>query len=171
MEVQALVHESVANRVRPGMLARVEVEGLPDSVVEGHVVSVAHLPARNWLNDVPYFLTHIQLDNFPRGLLPGMTAEVVIATTQRNDVLAVPPEALTFEDGHDICYIAGEDGLERREVKIGEATRDLVEVCEGLEEGEQVVLDPSQHEEVAEAITTTVTAPIPSVEVADATAE
>jgi HlyD family secretion protein len=171
MEIQALVHESVASRLRPGMLARVQVEGLPDGVVEGHVVSVAHLPARNWLNDVPYFLTHVQLDNFPRGLLPGMTAEVVIATTQRNDVLAVPPEALTFENGHDICYVASEDGLERREVKVGETTRDLVEVCEGLEEGEQVVLDPKQHEEVVDAITGIETTPIPREDVADAAAE
>jgi HlyD family secretion protein len=171
MEVQALVHESVANRVRPGMMAKVQVEGLPDSVVEGHVVSVAHLPARNWLNDVPYFLTHVQLDTFPRGLLPGMTAEVAIATTHRDDVLAVPPEALTFEHGHDICYVASEDGLERREVKLGEATRDLVEVSEGLEEGEQVVLDPNQHEEVAEAIANSEATPIPSEPVADATAE
>jgi HlyD family secretion protein len=171
MEVQALVHESVASRVRPGMLAKVQVEGLPDAVVEGHVVSVAQLPARNWLNDVPYFLTHVQLDTFPRGLLPGMTAEVVIATTQRNDVLAVPPEALAVEGGQEVCYVAHEDGLERREVKIGESTRDLVEVREGLEEGEQVVLDPNQHEDVAEAITSTETTPIPSEHRADATAE
>ena len=35
-----------------------------------------------------------------------------------------------------------DDGLERREVKLGEGTQDFLEISEGLHEGEQVVLKP-----------------------------
>ena len=57
------------------------------------------------------------------------------------NVLAVPSEAVLFENGHDFCFVVHEDGLERREVKLGQVTLELSEVTEGLEEGEQVVIN------------------------------
>jgi HlyD family secretion protein len=57
-------------------------------------------------------------------------------------VLAIPNEALTIEDGKDICYVTADHQVERREVKLGQHTRDLLEVTEGLGEGESVVLEP-----------------------------
>ena len=71
-----------------------------------------------------------------------MTAEVEIAMPRRTNVLAVPAEAVRSEDGHDVCLVVHEDGLERREVKLGQVTRDMAEVTQGLQEGEQVVLNP-----------------------------
>jgi HlyD family secretion protein len=71
-----------------------------------------------------------------------MTAQVEISLKRRDHVLTVPAEAVAYEEGHEICYVAHEDGLERREVKLGEGTRDLLEISEGLHEGEQVVLNP-----------------------------
>jgi hypothetical protein len=50
-------------------------------------------------------------------------------------------------DGHDICYVVHVSGLERREVKLGKVTRDLAEVTAGLEEGEQIVLNPTGDDE------------------------
>ena len=58
-------------------------------------------------------------------------------------MLAVPAQAVAFEEGHRICYVAHDDGLERREVKLGEGTEDFLEISHGLHEGEQVVLNPS----------------------------
>ena len=63
---------------------------------------------------------------------------------RRVNVLAVPSEAIRIDNGHDVCFVVHDDGLERREVKLGKVTRDLAEVTQGLEEGEQVVLNPSQ---------------------------
>jgi len=150
MEVAALVHESVIGQVEAGQRAKVRVEALPEHELEGHVVSVGRLPTRDWANQVPYFVSLIQLDTIPQGLRPGMTAEVQIQTIRRDHVLAIPPEALTVEEGQDVCYVARDDGLERRTVKVGQATRELLEVKEGLEEGEEVVLDPAHAELPAE---------------------
>ena len=73
-----------------------------------------------------------------------MSAEVEIAMPRRENVLAIPPEAIRIENGHDVCFVVHDDGLERREVQLGKATRELTEVTHGLEEGEQVVLNPSR---------------------------
>jgi HlyD family secretion protein len=151
MEVVTMLHESIVQEVAPEMRATVHVEGLNNASMEGHVASVAPMPLFNWRSDVTYFLGIVKLDDVPTGLKPGMTAEVEIAMPRRDNVLAVPSEAIWTEDGHDVCFIVLESGLERREIKVGQITRELAEVTEGLEEGEQIALNPSREDVVSEA--------------------
>jgi HlyD family secretion protein len=143
MEVVTMLHESIVNEVSPAMRANVQVEGLGNRSIEGHVTSVAPMSVFNWRSDVTYFQGIVKLENSPGGLKPGMTAEVELAMPQRMNVLAIPSEAIAIENGHDVCLVVHDDGLERREVKLGQVTRDLAEVTQGLTEGEQVVLNPS----------------------------
>ena len=143
MEVSTMLHESVVDKVKQGMRAKVEIEALPHHTLEGHVTAVARLPEINFFSEVTYYIGLIKIDSIPRGLLPGMSAEVKIATDRRSDVLTIPPAAVTVEGGHEVCYVAEEDGIERREVKVGQLTENRIEVTEGLEEGEQVVLEPA----------------------------
>ena len=146
MEVVADLHESIMPEVAKGMRAKVVIEGMPNRSLEGHVTEIASIPTFNWRTDVRYFDGKVKLDNPPKGILPGMTAHVEIALDRRDNVLTVPVEAVTKEDGREICYVAHDDGLERREVKLGESTQDFLEISEGLREGEQVVLDPAHSE-------------------------
>jgi HlyD family secretion protein len=142
MEVVAMLHESIVDEIQPGMQAKVEVEGLPEQSVEGRVTLVSPLPTFEWRSDVRYFQGIVKLKNPPRGLRPGMTAQVEIAMPPRENVLAVPSEAVALADGHDVCFVVRDSGVERREVKLGEVTGEMTEVKDGLREGEQVVLNP-----------------------------
>ena len=142
MEVVAMLHESIVDQVGSGMRATVYIEGLDGRRIEGHVTKIATMPLVNWRSDVKYFEGIVRLENVPSGLRPGMSAEVKIALPRVENVLAVPSDAVRAENGHDFCFVAHEDGLERREVKLGQVTSDLSEVTEGLEEGEQVVINP-----------------------------
>jgi hypothetical protein len=60
------------------------------------------------------------------------------------DVPAVPIEAVNVEQDRKVCYVIGPSGLERREVTPGWSTTDLIEVTDGLKEGEFVALDQTQ---------------------------
>jgi len=172
MEIVAALHESIMPEIAKGMRARVVVEGMPNRRLEGHVTDIAALPTFNWWSDVRYFDGKVKLDNPPRGILPGMTAHVEIALNRRDHVLAVPAEAVSTEDGREICYVAHEDSLERREVKLGEGTQDFLEISEGLHEGEQVVLKPvlSEVEQDTNEETPLVSEATFTEEIADATA-
>jgi HlyD family secretion protein len=142
MQVAALLHQTVVKHVRPGMRARVRVEGFPEHSMEGYVASIAQLPTANSVSRVAYFLGAIKLESFPKGLKPGMTAEVDITTELRPQALVIPAECWRVEGGKQVCYVAHPDWVERREIQIGQASRNLLEVVEGLSEGEEVVLDP-----------------------------
>jgi HlyD family secretion protein len=147
MEVVTMLHESVVDDVGLGMRAKVQIESMSHRQLEGHVVAVAPMAVMNWRSDVRYFEGLVKLENPPRGLRPGMTAEVDIAMPRRENVIAVPAGAVAVEDGHEVCFVVRDDGLERREVKLGQVTAEMAEVTEGLNEGEQVVLNPATNEE------------------------
>jgi HlyD family secretion protein len=146
MEVVAQLHESIVDQVDSGMRATVQVEGLSNRRIEGHVTRVAAMATLNMRSDVKYFDGIVKLDEAPEGLRPGMSAEVKIVLPRLDHVLAVPSDAVLFEDGHDFCFVVHEDGLERREVKLGQVTSELSEVTRGLVEGEEVVLNPPKED-------------------------
>jgi HlyD family secretion protein len=142
MEVVAMIHESIVEQVNPSMRAHVQVDAISNRRLEGHVMSVSPMTTPNWRSDVKYFEGIVKLDNVCDGLKPGMTAEVEISMPRRESVLAIPSEAILVDHGFDVCFVVHEDSLERRQVKLGKTTRELVEVTQGLEAGEQVVLNP-----------------------------
>ena len=93
---------------------------------------------------MPYYACRIALEVTPSGLLPGMSAEVEVQVGRCRDVLAVPTEAVSVDHDRKVCYVIGPSGLERREITPGGSTPDLIEVTDGLNEGESVVLNPTQ---------------------------
>jgi HlyD family secretion protein len=154
MEVFAPINQLVVDRVREGMPARVQIEALPDRLLEGHVIWVSPVPVMNWAvsSDVQSYLGRVKLDSLPNGLRPGMTAQVEIVTANHPDALVVPPAAIAYEGGREVCYVAVQEGVERREVTLGSSTPRMVEVTEGLAEGEEVVLDPVRNNLAAIAL-------------------
>jgi HlyD family secretion protein len=144
MEVVAMLNETVVDRIRPGMPARVRFEGLRTwEDLEGYVDSVDSLPKRSF-NDVPYYPCRIALDGKASGLLPNMSAKVEVHLGRCQDVLAVPLEAVSVDHDRKVCYVLGPSDPERREITSGGASAALIEVVDGLKEGESVVLNPTQ---------------------------
>jgi HlyD family secretion protein len=147
MEVEVLLHETMVDRVRPRMPANVRIEALPDELLEGDLASISPVPisdqGQESSGDVTYFLGHVRLETLPPRLRPGMSAQVTISTGLPRNVLAVPSSTVTVEDHQEICYVDHDETIERRAVKVSQATQDLLEVVDGLSEGEEVILEPS----------------------------
>lgn len=74
------------------------------------------------------------------GIAAGSFAEVWLKTGVRHDIISVPKEALTEEQGKYYLYIQiDEEGYEKRGVKIGKNDGSNVEILSGLNEGERYV--------------------------------
>ncbi|MFO0890304.1 MAG: efflux RND transporter periplasmic adaptor subunit [Isosphaeraceae bacterium] len=146
MEVQVMLHETVVNRIRPGMRARVQVDALPGRTLEGRVESINPMPLSDQnsrtANQIAYFIAHVQIESMPAGLRPGMTAAATILCEEKVQALTLPVIAVSVEGGRNVCYVLRDDGFERRPVTVTPADHELFEVKEGLSEGEIVALDP-----------------------------
>jgi len=73
-------------------------------------------------------------------LRPGMFASVFLEIDTRENALAMPRAALALESLGDTVFVAQDGEAKRREVKLGYEEADVVEVLEGLEEGERVIV-------------------------------
>jgi HlyD family secretion protein len=144
MEIQVALNESVVNRIAPGMHAKVRFEALPDLVLDGEVTTVDQIPVQQKDNgeDVRYFWSIVKLDRSGAGLKPGMSAEVDVNLATREDVLAVPHEAVVSEQNRKVCFVPRGDHLERRDVQVGLGTTNWIEITGGLSEGDEVALNP-----------------------------
>jgi HlyD family secretion protein len=150
MEVQVTLNESVVVRVRPGQRASISFEAIPDLLLEGRVESIGQIPFLEIVGNgqqrmdtgVRYFVGIVKLDRVSERIRPGMTAMVDFRLARRRDVLAIPHQAVRSAGGKKICYVAHDESLERREVKIGQDTAEMIEVLDGLREGDMVALNP-----------------------------
>jgi len=150
MEVQVVLNESIVHRVSPGQRVTVTFEAVPKLVLQGRVVSVGQMPFRQMVGGgaeqmdtgVRFFVSIVKLDRVTDQLKPGMSTMVDFVLSRRENVLAIPHEAVRSDRGKKVCYVAHDDSLERRVVKIGQDTADMVEVLDGLREGEMVALNP-----------------------------
>jgi HlyD family secretion protein len=83
----------------------------------------------------------ITLDQSDPLLRPGMSVEVDMISERIRDVLYVPVEALTAREGAIYGRVRKLSGFEERKVTTGRASSSFVEILEGLEAGEQLLLN------------------------------
>lgn len=143
MAVNVKIHESYIKKVKKGLKARITVDAFPDEVLIGEITKVGVLPdsANRWMSpDLKVYLTTIAIDGTHDWVKPGMSAKVEIMVNKLSDVVYIPVQAVSPDDGKQICFVAGAFKPERREIQIGEFTDEFIEVKSGLREGERVLL-------------------------------
>jgi len=88
-------------------------------------------------------MTEVEVPNDSYRYTPGMYASVRLATGNAPDALSVPIEALTGADGKEVLVLNQNGVIEQRTVKTGIQTADRVQILEGLQEGEKVLIAKS----------------------------
>ena len=125
------------------MKARITVDAFPDETLTGEITKVGVLPdsQNRWMSpDLKVYLTTITIDGTHDWVKPGMSAKVEIMVNKLDDVVYIPLQAVSPDNGKQICYVAGGFKPERREVEVGEFTDEFIQVKSGLKEGERVLL-------------------------------
>lgn len=83
-----------------------------------------------------------QAENPDRALKPGMFVRVGLAGRHIEDVIHVAASALQMHEGKSFVFLQkAPDEFERRDVVLGYTGDDLVEIREGLKQGDPVVVD------------------------------
>ena len=85
--------------------------------------------------------TEVDIPNPNRLLMPGMYAETTLTLEAKDNVLAVPLEAVNHEGEQTTVYVVSPAGkVEDRVVTVGLQTSTDAEVVSGLAEGESVIV-------------------------------
>ena len=146
MIAEIAVHEAEVDKVRPGQDALITVDPFPDEKFKGRVLKVSDLPdaQRGWLNpDLKVYPTEVLIKGTHDFLKPGMSAKVEILVEHLKDVVIVPITVIANRQGKKICFVVKSDGSQNeRVVKTGAFDDTFVQIVEGLEAGEKVMLNP-----------------------------
>lgn len=81
-----------------------------------------------------------EFDNPDEALKPGMFLSVALEVTTKDDAVVVPEEAIVSEGLRQIVYPVKDNKVERRVIRIGQRQGGKVEVVEGLQAGETIVV-------------------------------
>ena len=140
--VDAEVAEADIASVWVGQKVDVTVDAFPGEIFEGKVVRID--PRTTIEQNVVYVHVLVELDMPDERLKPGMSATCEFQVERKENVLAVPNEAIKEdEEGRTYVEVAKRlnphPELERRYVEIGLQGTTMTEIVKGLKEGEVVV--------------------------------
>jgi multidrug efflux pump subunit AcrA (membrane-fusion protein) len=158
-ELRQLLRQHEYRKIADGQRAYIRIDAMPDRQFVGYVRSVSAVASQadSWFSDVKVYQTNVRIEGelLPDGrvvplqgemLKPDMTAEVTIhVDASKEPVLVVPIQAIiggAEMGGVREVFVKTANGYERRQVTLGLYNEKLVEIRSGLEEGEQVVINP-----------------------------
>ncbi len=136
LKVMANVLEKDVGLVKVGMKAKILTDAYPDQPFEGTIVRInkALDAATRTLQ------AEINVPNPGRLLKPGMFAKIEVVLKEKPDTLAVPREALLKDEGKDFVFTVEGDQALRKSVVTGIEREGLIEIVEGVKEGDKVVI-------------------------------
>ncbi|KAF1032020.1 MAG: Efflux pump periplasmic linker BepF [Pseudomonas sp.] len=138
--VNFALDEQLSRRLNPGQTVSVWVDAYPDRPFQARITALDPLIAGSRTVQV-----QATLANPEATLRAGMYASVNVADTQVGDVLMVPETAVAYTAYGDTVFIARPDDkqalvVKRVAVKLGERQAGWVQIAEGLQAGDQVVV-------------------------------
>lgn len=136
--VKTFVDETDIGAVKEGQRAEFYLDAFPKSRREGRVLAISHESVSK--DGVIVYEVKVLPAGSTRALRSGMTADVLITTGRKKDVLMIPKRAVKYRDGGAAVSVKTSPaaGLSDKEIKTGAADEKMIEVKEGLAETDTV---------------------------------
>ena len=140
VEIDGIVDEIDVLLVREGVPVQVTFDALPGQSFEGVIAEIA--PAAQGQQGVVTYPISIQVEvPAELQLREGLTAVANIVLSQESNVLLVPQQALYGSFADPVVRVMTPVGIEERRVLLGNTDDFWVAVREGVQEGDQVVME------------------------------
>ena len=156
MTVRAPIDEVDSDVVTLGMEARVTLEPFPDKELLGEVIYIAPV-VKTTLEQNRTVDIEVELKEGLSMCRPGMSADVTVLLSSKDNVLYVPSDAIMSRPDGDFVRTIEEGIVRDRKVELGLTNWDTSEILAGLDEGEPVIvsLDVRGLKEGARAVVAT----------------
>jgi HlyD family secretion protein len=142
MEAKLFVLESEAAGLKEGLPVSLTLDFEPGRIFTGKIIGLDTI-AKPLGEDSPlkYFETKVELDvTDPELMKPGVQVRAFVFVEKEADVLAVPNQALLYEQGKAFLLVKNSARVEKRPVETGARSLTLTIITKGLRDGESVLL-------------------------------
>ena len=134
--IDANVFEKDLPRVRIGQGVKVTTTAFPGTTFSGRVIfinSVVDPESRT-------VKVRTEVPNSDGRLKPDMFANVEIITDVNSAAISVPQSAVLEDNGKSLVFVAEGNGYKQKQVQLGIKNGDRVEIIDGLNAGDRVVI-------------------------------
>ena len=129
--------ERELQNIAVGQTAQLRVSAFPNAVIEATVARIS--PVVDTQSGT--FRVVLTVANADNSLKPGMFAHVNLNYATRNDTITVPRYAVLSLDNQYSVFTVDSDGVAHKvDVKIGFEDEQRIEILEGIERGDQIVI-------------------------------
>ena len=134
--IDADVFEKDLPRVRPGQEVKLTVTAFPQTTFSGKVILI------NSVLDPETRTVKVRTEvaNPDGRLKPDMFANVQIVTDLNRAAISIPKSAVLNDEGKTVVFVAEGNGYKKRQVQAGIQNNDRVEIIDGLNAGDKVVV-------------------------------
>lgn len=137
LRIDVGVLESDVTKININGSAKIEIPSVPGQAFIGKVVNVSPYIDK----ETKTCKVTIQIQNASSKLKPGMFVKVNIETTNLQNRVLIPKEALLVRDKRPLVFVV-EDGLAKwKYIEMGEQNDEFIEVLSGVEPGENVIVE------------------------------
>ncbi|HEX2228214.1 MAG TPA: efflux RND transporter periplasmic adaptor subunit [Candidatus Binatia bacterium] len=142
LEVDADVAEANITRVNIGQPCEIRLDAYPDQAYQGKVSTIVPTADRAKAT----VLVKIRFESYDRRVLPEMSAKVSFLPRELADqpgasdpVLSVPSQAVAMRNGRRVVYQIKDDRAVEVPVTTGRTMGELIEIKDGIKEGDRVI--------------------------------
>jgi len=137
-QIKVDIYEQDIVNVKTGDFVKIELVAFPKDTFDGKVLSID--PAEKIVDNVVYYQVTIDFPEQPEGIRSGMTADIVIETNKKEDVLRISKNAVEIIGGKEFVQVLVNKKIEEREIVTGLEGTDYFEVVSGLKAGDEIIL-------------------------------
>jgi len=139
-KIQADVSELDIGKIREinGNEVSIELDAFPEQKIKGRVTSVE--PKEIIKEGDKYFRINVFTDPHGLSIRSGMTADLVILISFKNNVLKIPELAVDARNDKKFAKITVDGVLRETEIETGISDGEFIEIVSGLQEGQTVAV-------------------------------
>lgn len=146
MQLDATINQAESELVRIGQPAIVRFDAYPEVVLHGRVQTVGAMGVGGrrtnyYVRRIP---VRIAIEGRDPRVIPDLTASADVVVSEQGDSLIVPREAVRDGGGKSLVYVKQAGAFIPREVEIGGYSNTQAAVIAGLQEGEEIAIQPPE---------------------------
>ena len=140
LRVRANVDQVDLGRVVPGQPVGIRSNAYPDRLWSARITELIPHVVQKKSRLVAEGLAEVMPP--AEGLVPGMTVDVEVMVALVPEALQVPAEAVFTDERGAFVYRVQDDRIQKTRVQVGRSTIARIEILEGLQDQDSVVLGP-----------------------------
>ncbi|HEX9075141.1 MAG TPA: efflux RND transporter periplasmic adaptor subunit [Anaerolineae bacterium] len=142
LQVKLLIAEVDMAKIKVGETAQMTVDALSGKAYQAKVLSIG--PVGTVTQGVVNYPVTVVITNPDTDVRPGMTANLAVEVDRRNDVLLIPTRAVRTQGTTKTVTVLYKGQSIQTPISTGLSNDTMIEVTNGLQEGDQVVLNQTQ---------------------------